>query len=96
MIDFAHIVTGSSKQGLRKWFGADRDYTSAYFGCPPATRCSRGNLRRWKGRAGKSIAETDLNKHSRGTPNGKVRAKSVCNDEKKKRVIVMNGPRKLN
>lgn len=83
MIDFAHIVMRSSKQGIRKWFGAHCDYTFAYFGCPPATRCTRGKLRRWRGRAGKSIVETDLNKHHRGTSNGNPRAKSVCNVIKK-------------
>ena len=84
MIDFAHIVIGSSKTRIRKWLGSHCDYTSAYFGCLPAIRCTRGNLRRWNGRAGKCIVETDLNKHPRGTPNGNAWAKSECNLVKKK------------
>lgn len=81
---------------IRKWLGSPCDYTSAYFGCLPATRCTKGNLRRWRGRAGKSIVETDSNKHPRGTPNGNTRARSECNLVKKKKSILMNRPRKLN
>lgn len=42
--------------------------------------------RQFKGmerKSGKSIVETDLNKHPRGTPNGSARAKSECNLIKK-------------
>lgn len=80
---------------IRKWLGSHCDYTSAYFGCLPATRCTRGNLREMgEEEREKSIVETDLNKHPRGMPNGNARAKSEC--KKKKRSMLMNRARKLN